>query len=370
MPAIVLYISGHGFGHASRQVEVMNALHAKSVLSRGMPLLIRSSVSPDLLERTLRAPYRLLPGATDSGIRQRSSIEHDHDATARDTLAFYDDFARRVDDEVARLHGLDVALIVGDIPPLAFAAADRLGVPSVAIANFTWDWIYATEPGLLDAAPALLPRLAAAYSTATLALQLPFSGGFEVFPRRQPLPLIARRPTKSRPATRAYFGVPEDRPAALLSFGGYGLPNLDLSTVDCLGDWTLITTDRVSAPTAGRSIVRITERDFHGSDYRYEDLVAAADAVVTKPGYGIIAECIAAGTPMLYTSRGMFREYDVLVAALPKFVRSRFISHADLFAGRWRAALTALVAQVPPPETMATNGADVAADVLATYVSR
>ena len=33
-------------------------------------------------------------------------------------------------------------VVVGDIPPLAFAAAARAGVPSVAVGNFTWDWIY------------------------------------------------------------------------------------------------------------------------------------------------------------------------------------------------------------------------------------
>ena len=57
----------------------------------------------------------------------------------------------------------------------------------------------------------------------------------------------------------------------------------------------------------------VEERAFIDSGFRYEDLVAAVDVVVTKPGYGIIAECIAAGTPMLYTSRGDFREYDLLV---------------------------------------------------------
>ena len=52
------------------------------------------------------------------------------------------------------------------------------------------------------------------------------------------------------------------------------------------------------------------------SGYRYEDLVRAADVVVTKPGYGIIAECLANDTALLYTDRGRFIEYDVLVAAM------------------------------------------------------
>jgi len=34
------------------------------------------------------------------------------------------------------------ALIVSDIAPMAFDVAQKLGVPGVAIANFSWDWIY------------------------------------------------------------------------------------------------------------------------------------------------------------------------------------------------------------------------------------
>ena len=78
---------------------------------------------------------------------------------------------------------------------------------------------------------------------------------------------------------------------------------------------------------------------------RYEDLVGAAEAVVTKPGYGIISECIANDAAMLYTSRGHFPEYDVLVEEMPKYLRSAFISHDDLFAGKWESHLDKLLAQ-------------------------
>ena len=100
------------------------------------------------------------------------------------------------------------------------------------------------------------------------------------------------------------------------------------------------------------------------SGFRYEDLVAASDVVITKPGYGILAECISTGAAMLYTSRGQFREYDLMVREMPRYVRSRFISHADLLAGRWAAALGALVDQPPAAESMATDGAEQAARAL------
>jgi hypothetical protein len=367
MRTVVFYISGHGFGHASREVEVINALQT----TPGPPLhlVIRSSVAPDLLSRTVQGPYELRPGPCDSGIVQSSSVAHDDEASAREALAFYSTFDDRIASEAAALAQDEVGLIVGDIPPLAFEVADRLRVPGVAIGNFSWTWIYEGSRVFMRDAAGLLPRLRQAYAKATLALELPFAGGFDVFPRVRRIPLVARRPTRDRRSTRTHFGLPLHRPVALLSFGGYGLGSLDLSGLDCLDAWSIATTDR-SAPGAARHphVVVLSEDAFRGTGFRYEDLVAAVDVVVTKPGYGIIAECIASGTAMLYTSRGEFREYDLLVSQLPAYVRSRFISQEDLFAGRWLAALTDVAAAPPPPMRMATDGASVAARLLREFI--
>jgi hypothetical protein len=361
---IVFYVSGHGFGHASRQVEVINALGANASDTR---IILRTAVSPSLLRRTLRVDCELRPGPCDSGIVQTTSITHDDARTVEEAVAFYRDWTTRIDREASALAGDRPAAIVGDIPPLAFEVARTLAVPSVAIGNFSWDWIYETHPGF-DAAADVLSLIRTAYRHATLALRLPLSGGFEWFGNVRPVPFIARRPTRSRADTRRHFGLETSRRVALLSFGGYGLPGLDLSRLDCLPDWTVVTTDRVSGTPAqtgeSRGVVRLDERAFENGPCRYEDLVAASDVVMTKPGYGIIADCIAARTAMVYTSRGSFREYDVLVSALPRYLRAAFISPAHLVAGRWREALEAASALDPPPERPAVNGATVAAQLV------
>jgi L-arabinokinase len=86
---------------------------------------------------------------------------------------------------------------------------------------------------------------------------------------------------------------------------------------------------------------------------------------VTKPGYGIISECIANDTALLYTSRGDFREYPVLVEAMPKFLRCAYIDQDDVFSGKyWQVHLDWLLAQPAPPEKPATNGAAIAAEII------
>ena len=367
---VVFYISGHGFGHASRQVEIVHAL----VRARpGLRIIIRSAVNPGLLQRTLSVPFELRPGACDTGIVQASSIQHDDPATIDEAARFYSTYDERIDAEVGALADDRIDLIVGDIAPMAFEVAARLNVPGIAIGNFTWDWIYETHPGFVDAQPDLIPRLRGSYRKASFALELPFAGGFEVFADRRRLPLVARRATRTKEDTRAHFNLPPSGKVALLSFGGYGLPQLDLASLDCLGDWTVVTTDRINRGRAeflgeiqpGPDYVSVLpETSFVNSGFRYEDLVAASDVVITKPGYGILAECISTGAAMLFTSRGQFREYDLMVREMPRYVRSRFISQADLLAGRWTAALQALVDQPPPAESMATDGAEQAARVL------
>ena len=106
------------------------------------------------------------------------------------------------------------------------------------------------------------------------------------------------------------------------------------------------------------------ERGLSFSVVRYEDLVAAVDVVITKPGYGIIAECIANDAAMLYTTRGHFPEYDVLVEEMPKYLRTAAFSHDDLFNGKWEPHLDKLLGQPKMKKKPETNGADVAAEIL------
>ena len=358
---VAFFISGHGFGHASREVEVVNALLAGG----GVDIVLRTSADAGLLARTVRGPYRLLPGPCDPGIVQRDSVTHDDAASVAAVREFYGDFDRHVDDEARRLTGVAVDLVVGDIPPLAFVVASTLGIPSLAIANFTWDWIYETMPGL-EHDSTTIATIRGAYRQATRALALPFAGGMDMFPRCGTLPLVARHATLTADETRAHLRpyVDAARPIALLSFGGYGLPALTIDRLPGLTDWTILSTDRTAGDArALPGVITIPESMFLTGAVRYEDLVAAADVVITKPGYGIIAECAANDTALVYTSRGAFREYDVLVEEMPNYVRCAFLAPDDLRRGRWREAIDR-ARHAPRPSRPRADGAAVAAGVI------
>jgi hypothetical protein len=257
--------------------------------------------------------------------------------------------------------------VIADAPPLGIAAGHAAGRPTVLLGNFTWDWIYAAYAG----GAAVAATIGAVYASADLALRLPLHGGFSTCRRVHDLPFIARRSRRDRDQVRQALGLPADRPLALVSFGGYGVGNLDLAALADTSGYGIVMTgttlvDGVPLQARGSvgALVALDEPAMYGRGFRYEDVVKAVDVVVSKPGYGIIAECLANGAALLYTSRGHFVEYDVLVAGMPQYLRARYIDQGTLLTGRWGPALDALLAQADPPERADVTGAEVAAELL------
>jgi hypothetical protein len=377
MSPIVFYISGHGFGHASREIEIISAIRDRRP---DLPIVIRTGAKRWIFDLTLRsppcaagvqpAPVDLQLAECDTGVVQIDSLRLDEAETVRRAAEFYRDFDARIDAERRLLDALGARLVVGDVPPLAFAAANAAGIPSIAIANFTWDWIYDGYEPARRGYPDLVPRIREACAHAGLFLRLPMWGGFEMAPpaSTRDLPLVARRSSRDRLATRKALGLPCDRTLVLLSFGGHGLTGLSPEAFDSFGeDFVAVLTGHLEMSDAARrsrrGVLEFDEQALYDGGWRYEDLVSAVDVVATKPGYGIIAECAAHGTAILYTSRGHFVEYDVLVEEMPRYVRSQFIPQDALFAGQWRPYLERLLAQPTPPRAD-VSGAEQAADIV------
>jgi hypothetical protein len=167
---------------------------------------------------------------------------------------------------------------------------------------------------------------------------------------------------------RRLLKLPDRAPLALSSFGGYGLNVFDPHRLDCLDSWCVVMTGPHPAPPLPGGAKFVDEADIYDAGLRYEDLVRAVDVVVTKPGFGIVAECIANDTAILYTSRGRFVEYDVMVAEMPRFLRCEYLELDALLAGRWRDALERLRRQPPAPEKPRSDGADIVAELIVARV--
>jgi len=68
----------------------------------------------------------------------------------------------------------------------------------------------------------------------------------------------------------------------------------------------------------------------------HPDLLLASDFVLTKPGYGIISETWGQDIFFIYTDRGPFREYDILVKYIDKFIpKNLYIPSSQIKSGEW-----------------------------------
>jgi L-arabinokinase len=347
LSSILYYITGHGYGHAVRSNQVIRSL------KKARPdaaIQVRTTAPKWLFPNTIRYSRQ----AIDAGIVQRDSLAMDLDATLQACRSVRETSPRIIEKELAFVRDHDVRLIIGDIPPLGFEIAARAAIPSMAIANFTWDGMYGAYVKEHPAFGALIDEMRLWYGKATLALTLPYPCDMKVFPRREPIPWIARVSRLQKEQARKNFSLPGSAAVVLLSFGGLGLQRVPWEELKRMRDYVFVTT--ADERKVDGNIVFLPDAQRH-----YEDLVRAVDVIVTKPGYGIVADVIAHQVPMLYTDRGVFPEYANLVEALNDCAIAEFISQTELLSGNLEPYLKRLSDKEANWPAVELNGAEVAA---------
>jgi len=358
---IAVYASAHGYGHAARCYEV--ARHLVKLNPR-IRVHFLSSVADSFFHteghaRILRRRVKL-----DAGIHQEDSLSMDLSGTLHDLRSLDADSDLLVEAEADFLRREQIVLALCDLPYLAFEAAAEAGVPAWGLSNFSWDWIY---QAYVREYPDFLPhieRIRQAYRKAAGLFRLPFGNPMRAFKEVQDVPLVARVSSLSREKARRKLGISKNESPVLFSFGGYGL---DTEVRKPAKDMVLISTD--PSPDPGPPFVHLSDEKLAEMGLRYPDLVVAADAVVSKPGYGIVSECIANRTPLLYTPRGDFREYPVLVREMKSYLPSRLITLKTLASGNWLSAFKDVKSQTFPPPADC-SGAQVVAEKLLTMLEK
>jgi hypothetical protein len=207
-------------------------------------------------------------------------------------------------------------------------------VPSVAIANFSWDWIYERMH-----APAAAEKARRAYEQADLLVELTPAAPMPAFGRRLRVGTVGRDASALRGPTRTTLGLaPTDR-LALLAMRGPLLSRLTLPPPR--EGWCFLATQPL---TEARRDWRVIPE---GMDFGAA--LAASDIVVAKTGYGILADCAATGRPLLWVSRKGFPEDRVLEAWLADQPWAHRMNWAALADGMWAADLTHAACGPAPP---------------------
>lgn len=361
---ILFYVTGHGYGHATRVTAVMNALIA---LRPDVQLYVRTEAPEWIFQHSVAAPVRYEKVRIDAGMIEKGLLEQDPVATLERARQVFASAKDTIGTEAEWVRREEIQLIVSDIPPLGSAVGKAAGVPVIAIGNFSWDYIYAT---FVDRHPGFGPIIEAiseCYASTNLLLRLPWGHEMEVFPRREPIPLVARLPQGDREETRQELvaaGVPADRPWVLL---GGRFPDMRPEVLErVLRDQSLTLlgfSDLGAGPLPGFLVL--------GPEWqpRFLDVLQASDAVVSKLGYGIASECASCRTRVLYPPREEFAEHPFMEAGLSACVPTQRIDRAAFERGDWQEPLEALLARPFSGVDIPLNGAQVAAERLLSFDS-
>ena len=350
---IVFYVSGHGYGHAVRDIEIIKSILKKAPRAEihfrtGAPLWL---FEPLLCER-VRFHHREL----DFGVKQKNSFGANKKATFERYAELLQLKDKLLEEEIQFLHSLAPDVILSDITPFAFDAAEAYGKKAVAVGNFSWDWIYSAFMDELPQFKFVVQDIKKSYSKAQRLFRIPFYGDMSAFANIENVPLIGRRAKMPASEVRRRIGIPRNdgKKYVLLGLRMDDLKDVEFDQMETMNGLCFVAVSRdVNVPNC----LHIKE-----GQPPFEELLNACDAVLSKPGYSMVAEVIINHTPIVYVPRQDFVEDPPLIAGLQRYAVSERLSQDDYFAGNWHGAFQRLFAKPGTRPYIQSNGADVIAD--------
>jgi L-arabinokinase len=348
---IAYYITPHGLGHAVRSLEIIHHLQALAV---DLEVVLVSTLPEQFVLQNLGRPLPIRRRQLDIGLVQQDSLRFDLEATRLTLESLYRDRDRLLSEEHQFLNTNQIAAVVCDIPFIPFVAAASLGIPAVGISNFTWDWIYQAYARQDSRWTPLVNWIRDCYRECPLFLQLPMHGDCSSCPEIKDVPLVSRRAGRTREATRQILGLSANQRVYLVSFAALELEREAQERIQEMMNTVFL----YKSPLSFRFRNGLCLDSFALS---YADVVGAVDGVITKPGYGIVADCRTQGTPIVYADRGFFPEYDILVQEMKMHLNVAYLSASDLYAGRWQSAIEQLEKQARKVPELPSNGAEICA---------
>ena len=129
------------------------------------------------------------------------------------------------------------------------------------------------------------------------------------FDRTVDLPLLAKPGNDLRAEIAARYEIDPGRRWVLLSFSTLEWDEAAVREA-CRTEVELLTIRPLTWEAPNFSAIDRQE-------FAVTDLFATVDVVLTKPGFGVVSECIANQKPMIWVDRDSFRETPALVRGNP-----------------------------------------------------
>ncbi|KAL3361520.1 hypothetical protein AABB24_014411 [Solanum stoloniferum] len=348
------YVTGHGFGHATRVVEV-----ARNLILAGHDVHVVTGAPAFVFTSEIQSPRLFLRKVLlDCGAVQA-------DALTVDRLASLEKYSETavvprasiLATEVEWLKSIKADFVVSDVVPVACRAAADAGIPSVCITNFSWDFIYAEY--VMAAGNhhrSIVWQIAEDYSHCEFLIRLPGYCPMPAFRDIIDVPLVVRRLHKSRKEVRKELGIGEDVKVVILNFGGqpagWKLKEEYLPT-----GWLCLVCGASESEKLPPKFLKLAK------DAYTPDLMAASDCMLGKIGYGTVSEALAYKLPFVFVRRDYFNEEPFLRNMLEYYQGGVEMIRRDLLTGHWRPYLERAMTLNPCYEG-GINGGEAAARIL------
>jgi hypothetical protein len=308
MKTLCFYISDYGYGHASRSIALIREI----VRTRSDVTVIAKTSGPyEFTRKSLIHPrVSVIQCRNDCEVELKEGLSVvDREKTRELFLAWVHTWDEYLSRECAFCREHKVDLILSDIAPQPFLVAEALGIPGIAVSNFSWDTIFEHLFPEVDE----VSRLRDAYRKASYACVLPFDIGMDRFAVQERVGLVSRNITVSRSEMRHRLGVPEND---FLVFVGKS-PDTPLLSGDP-GIRFL-----VSSGNSCPDVLVIPAEETESQDW-----IGMCDCVVTKCGYSTVSEAVRAHVPVLVWKREGFIEDSAISAKIETLGIGKMVSGA------------------------------------------
>lgn len=348
---LATYITAHGLGHAARTCDVLAALRLQAP---ELPITVVSDLPKWFLDSRLPGvPQRR--ASLDVGMVQRDAVAVDLEATLERVRGLCEGWSRTVADERDWLSQNGVRLVLSDIPAIPLQAAAESSIANAALGNFSWDWIYSAFQDQDPVWARAVTLFRKAYGQCDRLLRYPFHGPMEAFVEVEEIPLVVAPGVDRKSELAEHLGADVEKPWLLFVFANLEFSGAGVERLAGFEEVQFLTTGELN--WEGPNVFRLQP-----AQHCFADLVASAEAVVTKPGFGILSDCVANSTPLVYVEREHFLESLVMEEATRRHTSCFHLPLAELYEGRLEPVLEALGAGLAAPlEPVGFDGAEVVA---------
>lgn len=298
-------ITAHGWGHLSQTAPIMNVLRTRNP---DLELVVRSGIDASIVVQKLGPLSGYYTSDTDFGLVMQGPFVVNRTATLGRYSLLHDHLDEHIESLAALIRMERCDAVFSNVGYLAVAAARRARLPVVVCSSLNWCDVFAAYCGDLDGAGKILSDMRAAYRSADLFVRLAPGMSMSSFKTHPVLRPIANVGQRSRAALANAIGVGAGSALVLCAFGGM-LPAEPPPFVHRPEGLTIL------GPSAWS---RYGVIPVDSLSLAYADVLASVDSVVTKPGYGVVAELGCTGTPAIMISRGEWPEEPYLLDWLAK----------------------------------------------------